>query len=78
MTQVKIVNGEKRDVLRTLTKILTVVLAALTGVVVLVSHDNPGITGYAVFSNFYGGASPYILVALVIVIIYLYVRMHKK
>ena len=78
MSQIKILNGEKRDVLKTLTRVLTVVLVALTAVVILISHDNPGITGYAVFSGFYGAASPFVLVAVLVVIIYLYYRLHRE
>ncbi|MEK6861368.1 MAG: hypothetical protein AABY07_05335 [Nanoarchaeota archaeon] len=78
MSEVKIVNGEKKDVLKSLTKFLTIALGILTGVVIIISYDNPGITGYTVFSGVYGVASPFVLIFLLLVIIYMYVKLHKE
>jgi len=78
MSEVKIVNGGKRDVLKSLTKFLTIALGVLTAVVIVISYDNPGITGYTVFSGVYGAASPFILIFLLVIIIYMYVKLHKE
>ena len=61
-----------------LTDYLTVALAILTGFIILVSYNNPGITGYSVFSSTYGSASPFIIVLLLAVIIFLYVRLNRQ
>lgn len=78
MSVVKIVSGEKRDHLKTLLTFLTVSLGVLVGVIVLFSHDNPSITGYSVFSNLYGSASPFVIVFLLMMIIAMYVRLHRE
>ena len=77
MSRVKIVSGEKRDHLKTLLTFLTVSLGILVGVIVIFSHDNPSITGYSVFSNLYGSASPYVIIFLLLMIIAMYVRLHQ-
>ena len=79
MVAVKIVD-EKRNWMHSVTKWLTVALAVLTGAIVVISHDNPAVkmTGFSVFSNTYGGTSPYIILALLVVIIFLYVRITRE
>lgn len=78
MSEVKIVSGAKRDHLKTLLTFLTVSLGILVGVIILFSHDNPSITGYSVFSNLYGSASPFVIVFLLMMIIAMYVRLHRE
>ena len=78
MGTIKIVQTEKKDTLKSLTKILTVSLAVLTGIIILFEHDNQGITGYAVFNGVYGAASPFILVVVLLVIIGLYIKLHHS
>lgn len=58
--------------------VLTVSLGILVGVIVVFTHDNPSITGYSVFSGTYGGASPFIIVFLLLVIIAMYVKLHRE
>ncbi len=78
MQKVKIETREKKDLFSRLTTYLTVALGLLTGFIVLVSYGNPSLTGYSVFSNTYGGASPFIIVGLLGVIIFLYLRVTKE
>lgn len=78
MQRVKIVSGEKTSTISKLTRFLTLVLALFTGLIILVAHDNPSLTGYAVFNGVYGAASPYLIVFLVLIIVVLYVQLHKK
>jgi len=78
MPQVKIINREKPDLFARLTTYLTIALGLLTGFILLVSHGNPGLTGYSVFSSTYGSASPFIIIALLVVIVFLYLRVTKR
>lgn len=78
MPQVKIINREKPDLFTRLTTYLTVALGLLTGFILLVSHGNPSLTGYSVFSSTYGAASPFIIVGLLVVIVVLYLRVTKR
>ena len=77
MQNVKIVTREKPDLFTRLTTYLTVALGLLTGFILLVSFGNPDLTGYSVFSSTYGAASPFIIIALLAVIIFLYLRVTK-
>ena len=76
MVAVKIIAEKKgkEDWLSRLTKYLTVSLALLTGVIVLLVHDNPSITGYSVFSGVYGTFSPFIIVLLLVIVIFVYLK----
>lgn len=57
-----------------LASVLTVGLSFLVGATILLSHNNPSITGGAVFESIYGGYSS-LLVALILgLLIYVYVR----
>lgn len=58
-----------------LTRWLAVFLGLMTLAVVFLSHDRPGITGGAVFSKVYGGASPFVILFVLLVVIYLYMRL---
>ena len=78
MQKIKIETKEKADLFTRLTTYLTVALGLLTGFIVLVSYGNPSLTGYSVFSNTYGTASPFIIVGLLGVIIFLYMRVTKE
>ena len=78
MSRVKIVNRKRKDLMGKLTDYLTVALAILTGFIILISYNNPSVTGYSVFSNTYGAASPFIIILLLAVIIFLYVRLNKQ
>ena len=57
------------------TRWLAVALGLMTAVIIFLSHDNPSITGGAVFSNVYGGASPFVILFVLVVVIYLYRRL---
>ena len=74
MSAVKI-EAKQTDRMHSLTKFLAIALGLMTLVIVFISHDNPGITGGAVFQGVYGGASPFIVLALLLVVIYLYTRL---
>lgn len=78
MSEVKIVNGEKRDHLKVLMKFLTISLGLLMGIIIIFAHDNPTITGYSVFSGTYGTASPFIIIFLLVVIIGIYIKLHRE
>ncbi|GEM_PF-2376366 len=78
MQNVKIETREKVDLFSRLTTYLTVALGLLTGFIILVSYGNPSLTGYSVFSNTYGASSPFIIVGLLAVIIFLYLRVTKE
>ncbi len=58
-----------------MTKLLTVFLGLLTVAVIFISHSNPSITGGAVFSKVYGGASPFVILFVLGVVIYLYMKL---
>ncbi len=76
MVAVKVIKGEKKESwLGRLTKYLTVSLAILTGLIVILVHDNPSITGYSVFSGVYGSYSPFIIVTLLVIVIFAYVKL---
>lgn len=77
MADVK-VQVEKRDSLGVVTKILASALGVLVLMVAIISYNNPGITGYSVFQGMYGGASEFIIIALLAIVIFLYVRVHQK
>lgn len=77
MSRVKIVNGKRKNLLERLTGYLTVALAVLTGFILIVSYQNPSITGYSVFTDTYGAASPLIIIGLLVAVIFLYTRIHK-
>ena len=79
MVAVKI-QTEKRNWLHTVTTYLTVALAVVTLAIIVISHDNPEVrvTGYSVFSDTYGGASPFIILGLLVVIIFLYLRIRRE
>lgn len=78
MQKVNIETREKPDLFTRLTTYLTIALGLLTAFIILVSYGNPGLTGYSVFSNTYGSASPFIIVGLLAVIIFLYLRVTKE
>ena len=78
MSRVRIERGKRKDLMSRLTDYLTISLAILAGFIILVSHNNPSITGYSVFSTAYGTASPYVLILLLAVIIFLYVRVNRE
>ncbi|MBS3144426.1 hypothetical protein J4208_02470 [Candidatus Woesearchaeota archaeon] len=78
MQQVKIETREKTDLFTRLTTYLTIALGMLTGFILFVSYDNPSLTGYSVFSTTYGSASPFIIIALLAVIVFLYLRVTRK
>lgn len=59
-----------------MTRWLAVALGLMTAVIIFMSHDNPSITGGAVFQNVYGGASPFVILFVLIVVIYLYHKLH--
>ena len=78
MTKVKVINGEKKDLHHKLTTYLALSLGLLVALIVLVSHDNPQLTGYSVFSGVYGQASPFVILVLLFTVIFLYHRLHKE
>lgn len=78
MVRVKVVKGKRKDLMSRLTDYLTIALAILTGFIILISYNNPSITGYSVFSTTYGAASPFIIILLLAVIIFLYVRLNRS
>lgn len=71
MSTVKI-QTQQEPVSHRLTRWLAVVLGLMTAVIIFLSHVNPSITGGAVFSNVYGGASPFVILFVLVVVIYLY------
>ncbi len=74
---VRIVNADTARPVERLLKILSVSLAALLGVIILFSYENPSISGYSVLQGVYGSASPFIILFLLLIIIYLYFRIHR-
>ena len=75
---VKIINAGHKNPIERLLKILSVSLAVLLGVIILFSYQNPSISGYSVFEGVYGSASPFVILFLLVVIIYLYFKLHKE
>jgi len=69
---------EHHLVLKRMATCLTVALGILTGIVILFAHENPGITGFAIRSSSSGSVSPLIIVGLLLVVIAVYVTMHKE
>ena len=74
MAMVKI-QTQQETLAHRLTRWLAVVLGLMTAIIIFLSHDNPSITGGAVFSNVYGGASPFVILFVLVVVIYLYRRL---
>ncbi|MEK6839385.1 MAG: hypothetical protein AABX72_00440 [Nanoarchaeota archaeon] len=71
MAMVKI-QTQQETLSHRMTRWLAVALGLMTAVIVFLSHDNPSITGGAVFQNVYGSASPFVILFVLIVVIYLY------
>jgi len=74
MSAVKI-RTKKGDRLHSLTKFLSIALGLMTAVIIFISYENPGITGGAVFNNVYGAASPFVILVVLAVVIYLYTKL---
>ncbi len=75
MSKVKIQTEHETGVHK-MTRWLAIVLGLMTAIIIFISHDNPSITGGAVFSNVYGGASPFVILFVLVVVIYLYKKLH--
>lgn len=71
MSRVKI-ETEQETFSHRFTRWLALALGLMTAVIIFLSHDNPGITGGAVFEQVYGGASPFVILFVLVVVIYLY------
>lgn len=79
MVAVKIIADRKEKIswISRLTKYLTVSLAILAGFIILVVNDNPSITGYSVFNGVYGTFSPFIIVLLLVIVIFAYLKIKE-
>ena len=75
MAMVKI-QTQQETLSHRMTRWLAVALGLMTAVIIFLSHDNPSITGGAVFQNVYGSASPFVILFVLIVVIYLYHKLH--
>lgn len=69
------INTSHETTTHKLTRWLAVVLGLMTFVIIFLSHDNPSITGGAVFNRVYGGASPFIILFVLVVVVYLYMKL---
>jgi len=75
MSKVKI-QTEQETTTHKMTRWLAIVLGLVTAIIIFISHDNPSITGGAVFNNVYGTASPFVILFVLVVVIYLYKKLH--
>lgn len=75
MGRVRIQKRKNGNLTQTLTRFLAVALGLMTIAIIFISHDNPTITGGAVFSQVYGGASPFVILFILLAVIYLYMRL---
>ena len=58
-----------------LTRWLAILLGLMTVAIIFISNSNPTITGGAVFNRVYGGASPFVILFVLVVVIYLYLKL---
>jgi uncharacterized membrane protein YphA (DoxX/SURF4 family) len=75
MARMRIEKRRDGQLTHTLTRVLSVALGLMTLAIIFISHDNPSITGGAVFDNVYGSASPFVILFVLMVVIYLYMRL---
>lgn len=70
-----VIETKKRDIVHSLTAFLAGALGLMTLTIVFMSHGNPTITGATVFRQVYGAASPFVILVILLVVIYLYAKL---